>query len=90
MEQLGEANTVRATREVLAAAEQEPAAALDDLSRWLVALDPIGFVDADPVDDLASLLGHDVKQVEDDFGVGAVGVSAHGRLHQHARDDLQR
>jgi hypothetical protein len=76
VEQLGQPDAVCATREILAIAEQEPATALDDLARRLVALRPVGFVDADAVDHLPRVLGDDVEQIEDDLGVGQCALTS--------------
>ncbi len=74
VEQLGKADPVLAPGEVLAVAQQEPATALDDLARRLIALQAIGLVDVNTVDDLATVLRDDVEEVEDDLGVGAMSL----------------
>jgi hypothetical protein len=55
VEQLGEADAALVTGDIFTAAEQEPAAALDDLARGLVALQTVGLIDTNAVDDLSYL-----------------------------------
>lgn len=65
--------------------QQQPMGTLDDLPAPPVGSQLIRPVDTEPVDDLPTILGHDVEQVEDDRRVRAVmpdleliaGVHAH-------------
>src|SRR5262245_21051593 len=51
---------------MLAIPQQQPAGALDHTPGRSILLHAIGLIDTPAVDDLAAVLGHDVKWIEDD------------------------
>lgn len=57
--------------EVVAVAQQQPACGLDHLASLLVVTQPVGFIDAAPVDNVMAIFGDDVEQVVDDLGLRA-------------------
>src|SRR5262245_26338999 len=91
-EELTQTDAVFRPSEILVIAQQQPPCTLDDFTCLAVVPEPIGFIRADPVDHLTTVLGDDVEQVINDFGTRA--LSAHlllesdAHVHGHCLDAL--
>ena len=64
--QLPQPHPVGLARDVSPVGQQQPAAAFDQAPCIAIGAQPIGLIDADPVDDLPTVLGHHVEEVIDD------------------------
>ncbi len=53
--------------QVMTVAQQQPATGLQNLTGRLVMSQLVGLIHPYPIDHLATVLGHDVVQVKDDF-----------------------
>ena len=85
-----QAHSVAVRGQIVAVAQQQPAAALHHLPGGLVMAQAVGLVRADPVDGLPAVLRHHVEEVEDDLGVRALGpellLEGGGHVHDHGVD----
>lgn len=66
LQQFGQAHPVLLFLHVLRVPQQQPAGPLDQLSGRLVCPQAVGLIDPYPVDDLAAVLGDDMKQIIND------------------------
>ncbi|AHI78574.1 hypothetical protein BTJ_3311 [Burkholderia thailandensis E444] len=58
--------------QVMTVAQQQPATGLQNLAGRLVMSQLVGLIHPYPIDHLATVLGHDVVQVKDDFRLRAL------------------